>query len=91
MSRVDGVAFERFGAFKGSVQHYIGGGRRKAVDVDVHFHKAWDFAGKTFQTFLDTGLHSGLFGVGQLILQLPENNVLDHKKNPPAFFLIVAG
>ena len=49
------------------------------------------YAHKALQAFLDAGLHSGLFGVGQLVLQLPQNDMLDHNKIPPAFFLIVAG
>ena len=39
-----------------------------------------------FQTFLDAGLHGGLFGFGQLVLQLPENHVFDHKKKSSCVF-----
>ena len=91
MGGMDGVSLEGLGAFKGGVQHQVGGGRGETVDVDMHFHKARNFARQTFQPFLDACLDGGFFGVGQLVLQLPQDHMLDHNKIPPAFFLIVTG
>ena len=86
MGGMDGVALEGLGAFKGGVQHHISGGRGQAVDVDVHFYKAGNLAGKAFQTFLDAGLDGGLFGFGQLVLQLPEN---ERKRKDSLLFVLV--
>ena len=91
MGGMDGVALEGLGAFKGGVQHQVSGGRGETVDVDMHFHKARDLACQTFQPFLDACLDGGFFGVGQFVLQLLKDHMLDHNKIPPAFFLIVAG
>ena len=91
MRRVGGVALERLGALKGGVQHQVGVGGGKGINVDMDVHKPRNLAGKAFQTLLDAGLDGGLFLDRQLVLQLPENNVLDHNKKPPAFFLIVTG
>ena len=91
MRRVGGVALERLGALKGGVQHQVGVGGGESINVDMDVHKPRNLAGKAFQPLLDASLDGGLFLGGQLVLQLPENNVLDHNKKPPAFFLIVTG
>ena len=80
MSRVLGVALERFGRLKGGVQHQIGVGRGQAVDVDVDFHEARDLTGQTLEARFDAGLDVCLFGVGIFVLELPENDVLYHNK-----------
>ena len=91
MRRVGGVAFESLGALKGGVQHQVGVGGGERINVDMDVHKPRNLAGKAFQALLDASLDGGFFLGGQFVLQLPENNVLDHNKKPPAFFLIVTG
>ena len=69
MGGMDGVALEGLGAFKGGVQHQVGGGRGETVDVDMHFHKARDLACQTFQPFLDFLLYLFLWvHIGTLLL-----------------------
>jgi len=83
MGRMLGVALERLGGLEGGVQHQVGVGRGQTVDVDVHLHEARDLTGQTLKACLDARLDVGLFGVGILVLELPENDMLDHNKNPP--------
>ena len=78
MSRVLGVALERFGRLKGGVQHQIGVGRGQTVDVDVDLHEARNLTGQTLEARFDAGLDVCLFGVGIFVLELPENDVLYH-------------
>ena len=80
MSRVLGVALERFGRLKGGVQHQIGVGRGQTVDVDVDLHEARNLTGQTLEARFDAGLDVCLFGVGIFVLELPENDVLYHNK-----------
>ena len=91
MGGMHGVAFQGLKALQRGVQHHIGVGSGQAVDVHMHFQQAGHLAHQTFQPLLDASFDGGLFGVGQLVLQLPQNDMLDHNKIPPAFFLIVAG
>ena len=49
----------------------------------MDFHEARDLTGQTLKACLDARLDVGLFGVGILVLELPENDMLDHNKNPP--------
>ena len=77
MSRMGGVALESFGSLEGGVQHQVGVGRGQTVGVDFDLDQTGDLTGQPFQTSLDACLDLDFFGVGQLVLQLPENDVFD--------------
>ena len=86
MRRVGGVAPESLDAHKGGIQHQVGVGRGERINVDMDVHKPRNLAGKAFQPLLDASLDGGLFLGGQVVLQLPENDVLDNNKIFLRFF-----
>ena len=84
-----GVALESLSGLEGGIQHQIGVGRRQAIGVDFDLDQPRDLTSQTFQSGLDARFDLNFFSIGQLVLELPENDVLDHDKKPPVIFLIV--
>ena len=80
------VALECLGGLEGGIQHQVGVGRGQAVGIHFDLDQPRDLPGQTFQPCLDARLDLGLFGVGQLILELPENDVFDYDKKSSCRF-----
>ena len=86
MSRMGGVALESLSGLEGGIQHQIGVGRGQAIGVDFDLDQPRDLTGQTFQPGLDARFDLNFFRVGQLVLELPENDVFDHDKKSSCRF-----
>ena len=85
---VGGVALEGGCIGKGGVQHQVCVGRGQAVDVHMHLHKARDLPCQALQSGFDVRLDLCLFGGRKLVLELPENDMLDHKNTSCVFSIV---
>ena len=78
MGRMYGVALQGLLVGDGAVQKDVGVGARKRGDADMDVGETRDNALQVLKTLLDLRTEIRLFGVGELVLELPENDLLDH-------------
>lgn len=79
VSRMYGIAFERFWALEGAVEHHVSIARSQtAADVDLAFYETWYLANEAFESCLDTLLDCLFLGFGKFLTELPEDDVLNH-------------
>lgn len=87
MGRMNGVPFQGFSVLKRRVQHHIRVGRRQELRSHGDLQEARDLSLQPLKAFFNPGPDFFFLFLRVFILQLSQNNMLNHR-NLPFFFSV---